>query len=469
MADSEPGAHCQRTGGCMSINLGPQLIGTSPAHAALIAGLLVAVTVPLALRAGQREAQPWLPALLMGSLLLHFFGSVLQIVVVRVAYDNVADFNGYNRRGADLAAAWDNGTFDLSGLLIPGTGTIDVITGVIFTVVGVDQLGAFFVFSWLAFLGLMAFYRAFRIAMPTAQHGRYAAAIFLLPSLFYWPSATGKEAVMMLALGLMVLGAALVFNSRWSGVLPLAAGTVLGGLIRPHEVALLFGAFGAAILTRRAVRHSLITPVRWVVTLVVVGLFGVVLARVTADFLGLTTISASALVETINDTNEALQGEGTGFESSYATWNASPLYFPYDVYLVLFKPLPFEVRSGTQAFAAVENLTIMALIAASWRSLAAVPRQLRQSPFLVMCLLYSVGFLYVFSALGNVGLLARERTLLFPLLFVLFTLSTTTVRTNSLGGHSTGGRSWSVPAVLTSPPFPRSTYESVDAVSPPRG
>jgi hypothetical protein len=87
-----------------------------------------------------------------------------------------------------------------------------------------------------------------------------------------------------------------------------------------------------------------------------------------------------------------------------------------------------------------------------------------------MCLLYSIGFLYVFSALGNVGLLARERTLLFPMLFVLFTLATTTAgRANSIGGGSTGGRSWSVPAVLTSAPFPRSTYESVDAVSPPRG
>ena len=452
----------------MSMNLGPQLIGTSLAHAGLIAGLLLAVTVPLALRTGQREAQPWLPALLMGSLLLHFLGSALQIVVVRAAYANVADFHGYNRRGADLADAWNNGTFDLSGLLIPGTGTIDVITGVVYTFTGVDQLGGFFVFSWLGFLGLVAFYRAFRLAMPTAQHGRYAAVIFLLPSLFYWPSVAGKEAVMMLALGLMVLGAALVFNSRWSGVFPMAAGTVLGGLIRPHEVALLFGAFGAAVLTRRAVRHSLITPVRWIVTLLVVGLFGAVLAKVTADFLGLSTFSATGLVETINDTNEALQsGEA---DSSYAPWNASPLYFPYDVYLVLFKPLPFEVRSATQAFAAVENLTIMALIAASWRSLVAVPRQLRQSPFLVMCLLYSIGFLYVFSALGNVGLLARERTLLFPMLFVLFTLATTTAgRANSIGGGSTGGRSWSVPAVLTSAPFPRSTYESVDAVSPPRG
>jgi len=32
--------------------------------------------------------------------------------------------------------------------------------------------------------------------------------------------------------------------------------------------------------------------------------------------------------------------------------------------------------------------------------------------------LYSLGFLYLFAALGNLGLLDRERTLLFPLLFV---------------------------------------------------
>ncbi len=36
-----------------------------------------------------------------------------------------------------------------------------------------------------------------------------------------------------------------------------------------------------------------------------------------------------------------------------------------------------------------------------------------------MCLVYSLGFLYAFAALGNLGLIERERTLLLPFLLVL--------------------------------------------------
>lgn len=430
----------------MSITFGPELVGTSLLHATLIGGVLFALTVPLALRAADRERQPWLAKLILAGLFLHFAGAVLQVLVVRVAYDNSADFHRYDGQGAVLAQAWRGGSFTMAGLdlgdSIPGTGMVSVITGAIYTVTGVDQLGGFFVFSWLSLLGLMAFYRAFRTAVPTGQHQRYAAMIFLLPSLFYWPSVAGKEAIMTLALGGMTLGAALLLHGHWSGAAPAVAGAVIGGLVRPHQVALLFGAFAVALLTRKAVRRTLVSPLRWVATLVGVGLLAALFARVTATFLGVTDFSPTALVETINDANEATQGAGTGFGSSHASWNPSPLYFPYDVYLVLFKPLPFEVRSATQAFAALENLTIMALIAASWRSLGSVLRRLRDVPFVVMCVLYSVGFVYIFSALGNVGLLARERTLLFPLFFVLLALpsSRRSDRQRDVSGQGRDGR-----------------------------
>jgi hypothetical protein len=432
----------------MPIPIGPSLIGTVPLHAALVAVVLFVVTVPIALRLASREGRPWLVPLVLGSLALHFFGAALQIVVVRYAYDNIADFHLYDGQGARLAEAWHDGTWSIPGLQLPGNGTVSIVTGIVYSVFGVDQLGGFLVFSWFSLMGLVAFYRAFRIAFPAAQGARYAILIFLLPSLFYWPSAAGKEAVMLLALGMMALGAAPLLHGHWRGVIPLAAGSLLGALVRPHEVGLLFGAFGVALVTRRVRSRSLLTPVRLSVTLVVVAVVGGIMAWFTARYLGITSFSGAAVAKAVNDANMATQGEGDGFGSSHATWNPSPLYYPVDVYVVLFKPLPFEVTSSTQAFAAVENLTIMALIAWSWRSLASVPRQLRESPFVVMCLIYSAGFLYLFSALGNVGLLARERTLLFPFLFVLFALSEPPSRRRTGGSQRSGARDRGVSALL---------------------
>jgi hypothetical protein len=219
--------------------------------------------------------------------------------------------------------------------------------------------------------------------------------------------------------------------------------------VRPHEVALVFGAFGFALVTRRVTRRTLLTPIRRAVTLLVVVLAGGLTVWFAARFLGVSSFSGAGLAQAVNHANQATQGEGDGFGSSHATWSPNPLYYPVDVYVVLFMPLPFQVASATQAIAALENLSIIALIAFSWRSLAGVPRNLKQSPFVVMCLVYSLGFLYLFAALGNVGLLARERTLLFPFLFVLFALPDSRSQGPAAASRrGRGARGWRVPAML---------------------
>ena len=406
----------------MPITLDPGLIGTSPVHALVVALVLFVVTVPLALTFAAREQQTWLTGVVLVSFGAHLVGSALQVLIVTRVYDNVADFHLYDGQGAALREAWLGGSFPTAGLEIPGTGSVSIATGAVYSVVGVDQLGGFFVFSWLGLLGLMAAYRAFRLCVPDGEHRRYAWLLFLMPSLLYWPTVAGKEAVMLLALSLMLLGAAHVFTHsvvRGSGYL--AVGSVIGGLIRPHEVALLFGAFCVGILVRRSPHPSVITPLRWTLTFLVVAAVGIVMLKVTASFLGITDYSPSGVAAAINDANAATQGEGEGFESSHATWNPSPLYYPQDVYLVLFKPLPFESTEMTQLISSAENTLLIVLLGCFWRSLAAVRKRLR-SPYVAMCLVYSLIFIYLFASLGNVGLLVRERTLLFPMLFALLAL-----------------------------------------------
>ena len=403
----------------MPITLDPGLVGTSPVHALVVALVLFVVTVPLALTFAARERQPWLTSVVLVSFAGHLVGSALQVLIVTRVYDNVADFHLYDGQGAALREAWLSGSFPTGGLEIPGTGSVSIATGLVYSLVGVDQLGGFFVFSWLGMLGLMAAYRAFRLCVPDGEHRRYAWLLFLMPSLLYWPTVAGKEAVMLLALSLMLLGAAHVFTQSVArGSAYLAVGSVIGGLVRPHEVALLFGAFCVGILVRRSPHPSVTTPLRWTLTFLVVAAVGVMMLKFTASFLGITDYSPAGVAAAINDAHAATQGEGEGFGSSHASWNPSPLYYPQHVYLVLFKPLPFESTEMTQLISSAENTLLIVLLTCFWRSLAAVRKRLR-SPFVAMCLVYSLLFLYLFASLGNVGLLVRERTLLFPMLFVL--------------------------------------------------
>ena len=57
-------------------------------------------------------------------------------------------------------------------------------------------------------------WRALKLAVPEADHKRYLLILLFFPSLPYWPASIGKEALMMLALGVVSYGAALLLSDR---------------------------------------------------------------------------------------------------------------------------------------------------------------------------------------------------------------------------------------------------------------
>ncbi|MDQ1497316.1 MAG: hypothetical protein QOI86_656, partial [Actinomycetota bacterium] len=58
------------------------------------------------------------------------------------------------------------------------------------------------------------------------------------------------------------------------------------------------------------------------------------------------------------------------------------------------------------------------------RRLARLPAELFRRPYVVFGLVYTLTFIYAFSALGNFGILARERSQVLPALFVVLCIPT---------------------------------------------
>ena len=87
---------------------------------------------------------------------------------------------------------------------------------------------------------------------------------------------------------------------------------------------------------------------------------------------------------------------------------------------MLFDPLPFNAHGSGEYAAAVENLVILGIFIASRSgSSGSCPGPSFARPYVMMCLVYSAGFIYAFAALGNLGLIYRERVMLLPFLMVL--------------------------------------------------
>lgn len=398
------------------------MTSAAPLVAALVAVVLLTVTFPIARRLATQEDDPRLLWVVMGSTVLRFGCTVLQVIVVKSAYGGVADYTGYVNRGARLAADYRAGDFSLGTGRTVADQAVNVVTGAVFTVIGTHHVAAFVVFSWFATLGLIAFYRAFRVGAPGCDHFRYAVLLFFLPSLLFWPAVVGKEALMIGLLGVAAHGAARLLTARRGGLPRLVVALGLAAVIRPHEALLFFGAFFVAFLLRRQQQRGPLGGISKAAFIAVFVIGGFFLLRATASFAHISSLNVGGFSNALHRTNAGNAGSGAGFGSSGFVWSSSPLHYPQDVYTVLFDPLPFQAHSITQLLASAENVVLLAVLVLSVPRLRILPRAVFARPFVAMALVYTLGFLYLFAALGNLGLIERERTMLFPMLLVLVSL-----------------------------------------------
>ena len=409
--------------------------GTTPAAAASAAQKAVGTDYPVAIvtavilaylgylileRVAQGDSYLNLRKVMRYSLFLHLACAPLQILVVDHFYNGVADYVRYVNQGALLSYNLRAGDFTTMGTGIGGiigNGATSIFGGVIMTIVGPNKLAAFFVASFLAFVGSVFFYLAFKMTFPEANRGRYALLVFLFP-----PCSSGRltSAKRPACCGSRLDGVRGRVGSvrTVSGLHLRDRGGALALAIRPDELVILVVAFALAMLVRGLFRQGrAIRPLRVAASVAVVVGFVVLTGIEAAHFVH--AAGGNGLTGTLNQVGANNQGAGAGFGSSAVSYSSNPLYFPRDVYTVLFDPPPFLAHSVTQLAAAAENTAIFIVIVLSFRQLRCLFRVSLQRPYVFVCLIYSLMFMYAFAALGNLGLITRERTLLLPFLFVM--------------------------------------------------
>ena len=395
-----------------------------PVGVVLTAVVLFAVSLPIARRVARSDGDPRLVTLLMIALVLHFLGGPAQILVDNHVYHGVSDFTGYVHQGATLSQNFRSFHFTIHGAglrSVLGDGSVSIAAGVVFSLVGVNEVAAFFVFAWFSWLGSIFFYRAFTLTFPEGGHRRYALMLFLLPSILFWTSDVSKEAIMMLALGVATLGTARVLARLRHGYPLILLGVAMGIATRPDEFAILLAGFTVAMVFRRPDERRQLRAVRRVGALVFLGMILALTAVLTVKFVH----GENSVTGLLSKAHKNNTGVGAGFGSSNVSYSPDPLFYPRDIYDVLFDPLPITATSITKLLAAGENTVILVLVLGSLRRLRLTWRTGRERPYVLLCAVYAAIFIYSFAALGNLGLITRERTLLFPYLLVLLAVPVT--------------------------------------------
>ena len=397
--------------------------GGSDATGVIVVGpALLLISLPIISRRARLEGDRRLFWLLLVALLVKFIGAAARYYVAYDVYGGVADAADYHDAGVRIAERFSAGIFDTGLDSLSETNFIRFLTGVVYSFIGSTGLGGFFVFSWLGFWGLYAFYRAFCVAVPEGRSWGYAKLVFFLPTLVFWPSSIGKEAWMVFSLGIAALGAARILTGRtWRGLAVAAVGLWAAAIVRPHVAGLLAVALATGFLFRRPRRElRAFAPLSKAVGLAALVVVAFLLLSRTDDFLKRSAIhTQSGVTGVLRQTTERTEQGGSSFAPSILE---SPTRAPVAVVTVLYRPFILEVHNP-QAFAAsIETGFLLVLTLIRWRSLVAVVRSLRRRPYVAMALVYTGLFVLAFSGFANFGLLARERAQLLPMFLVLVCL-----------------------------------------------
>jgi len=397
----------------------------------VLAPVLVLLTLPLLRKAFGGDLAPLLPIAILG-LILKFVGSIFRYWVAFDAYGGSADASGYHDAGKLLAGQIRSGAVGLSKIIPSGTGTefMQRVTASVYTVVGSSRLGGFFVFAWFAYLGTVLYVLAAIRSVPKLPLRRFAWMMFLAPSLLFWPSSIGKEAMLMPFLGAIAYGGARLVHRRWGGwTLPLIAMGVWGAVaIRPHVAALWSAALVVALVASLAMGRRLQGGGSRVGTVVLLVIAVVAFAGVAGSALRFLDPQGevSDSVALIDRVDAIFQSTETRTEIGGSNFDPvvirSPIDWPYAIVRTITRPLITEVVGFADLLPSLETTAFVVLAVVGWKRLAHVPRLMRTTPYLWFALAVLVTFGLTFSVFGNLGLLVRQRSLVVPMIVLLVCL-----------------------------------------------
>ncbi len=427
--------------------------------------VLVVVTAPILKWLSTIDRDPREFNILVAALVVKLLMSLARYYMINVVYGGSADAATYHSGGVFMSAHIKAGYSNIDlGPFLEGfpseSRRMGALTGFIYLVTGPSQFSGFFVFSWFSYLGNLMIYRGVRRGFSEGNHRRFLYLVMFLPSMTFWPSSIGKEAWMMLNLGMMAYGAGVLLSRKPSaiGVVPLAVGFGGAMLVRPHMAMILVLALavGLGFLLLGGQSGVAVKSGRFRGTgtrLVMLGLLVVFVLAAASRIGGLVgrADSGSDSASGGNDVEavleETLQRSSQGGSSFDTSPVRSPEQVPGAVLSVLLRPYPWEARSANALISALEGLFVAGLIVASWRSLKQLPGLIWRTPFLVFVAVYSLAFVIAFSNIGNAGILARQRVQVFP--FIMTMLAVPTVARDgsrkSSGGQSTDGVASPVP------------------------
>lgn len=289
-----------------------------------------------------------------------------------------------------------------------GTGFMPFLTSLLTMTLGLGFLPSMMFFTVFALVSMQICYAVFLrmggggLALPFRL--LYLAAI--VPPLGFWGSGIAKDAIVLLGVSLFCAGV-----TRTRARLPwLVAGIVLVLLIRPH--------IGLMMILGVAVGYFVAPNTNSRERLVILGstaAAGALIVPLTISYLGLGSLTS------VSDVSIQINSLAAGYEGTGSYVDIASLPLPLQVVSYLFRPLPWEAGSVSQAAAAGQNVLIGFIIAITIPSFIRRRRDWRSLQIATLLGYSSTALIVLAVTTANLGVASRQKWMvLVPLFIILF-------------------------------------------------
>ncbi len=295
------------------------------------------------------------------------------------------------------------------------TNLINNICGVLMLVTSDALPALFLLFALAALWGGYFFYRAFEGSFPQGDKRLFGIFVILLPSMLFWSSAIGKDALAQLFVGVSSYGyAKWCRKSNTSAALTCLLG--IGGMlaVRPHIAAMLALAMVMPYVFGRSHAGWMSKSVKIVILpFVIAATF--LLVRQAGEFVGVESGDAQTSINRADALTKDTQIGGSSFNEG----GSLPVRLAEAPFL-MFRPFPWEARNVTSAVSSLEATGLLIFCWLRRREFVKIVRQWRDS-YIGFLLVYIAIFSFAFAAAtSNFGILVRQRIMLLPLFLMLF-------------------------------------------------
>ncbi|MFN0297900.1 hypothetical protein ACKVE0_10255 [Acinetobacter albensis] len=330
------------------------------------------------------------------SLALYLWHTLFCVIYIWFALSFGADSNKYFYN----ALNFDNRDFNF------GTSFIIYLTYFLYEFLGFSYVDQFLIHGFIGYIGFLAFVSSVNQAtLYKNKNIRLLGWIIVfLPSVSFWTTALGKDAISFMALGL-ALWSALDFKNR-KALLFFAIFSMF--MVRPHIGAALAIAFAFSIIFDK--KTSLYIKV----------FFGTISLTITAFILPIM-INYIGLSEAdgLSDVDSYIDKRQNSNLSGGSSLDIASMSFPMQILSYLFRPLPFEAHTFFALIASLDNVVLVYLLV-----LGIIAYLKKHKPsidsnriFLWVYFFICLGMLATTTA--NLGIAMRQKWMFLPCLIFL--------------------------------------------------